>query len=301
MKKSAILIAFIWSISLPKQSSAGIWPFDDGAIDYEIAFEGVLPETAKKLELEKIARQAVDAEQPPQDESELYALSVAMAERVRKLMESHGFYDAVVRSALDEDSDDLTIIFTISKGTKYLVSDSHIVWKDIPLEVDNETQYKMKKGDPVKARIVLENADKLTDVLSKDKCFLSFDLKPRLVLDKLFHEAEVEYRIDYGAKANFGDVKIEGNSTVSPDIIKKSIVWKQGDCYSENKTDATQTKLLQSQLFSNVDISHADEANEAGEVPITLTVKDRPHRTVTAGANYAFDEGFGVTGGWEGT
>src|SRR5690606_4363685 len=70
-----------------------------------------------------------------------------------------------------------------------------------------------------------------------------------------------------------------------------------GDCFRRVELEKARLRLLQTGLFAAVDITSVPP--EDGRVPLRVTLKERNHRTVKAGAGYNMDEGPGLSSGWE--
>ncbi len=297
---SVLMLALL--VSFPQTALAGIWPFGDDAIDFEIEIKGVSDASIEKYRLEELARQVIDDDKPPIDIDQLRAISLIMAERMRSIMVSRAYYNATVNVLVDdrtETKEDPLMRFDVISNKRYTVASSELMWGQPPLVENNNTPYHLNVGDYANAKPIVENAQAIREMLAKERCYISLEVTPRAVLDALIRTAEIDYEIDYGAEANFGETFIEGASTVQDDIIRKSIKWKQGECFDVEKQKQTQTTLLQTQLFASVTISHPNEPNERGEVDMVIEVIDRPHRTVSAGAEYEFDQGPGVSASWQ--
>lgn len=277
------------------------WPFDPAGIDYEIRIEGVSNEQNKAFDLEALAEQAIDEEHPPETVDALHIFNRLMAERVRAALAAHAYFDAKAYASIDEpdDEDDTpVIIITANTGEQYHIDSHQLHWKSAELAVEDKSIFPAH-GTLADTAPLLASAEALSTQLSSKHCLLSLTISPRLILDKIAHKATIIYDIEHGGSANFGDTRFTGDSKVNESILRKRIKWKQGQCFSQNKLDKTQTSLLKTQLLSKAHITVGEQVNEEGEIPITIELKDRPHRTISAGVDYNRDDGAGFTIGWE--
>ncbi|MET0154895.1 MAG: BamA/TamA family outer membrane protein [Rickettsiales bacterium] len=278
------------------------WPFGNKGIKYSVEIDGLDKKIVKKYELEKLARQAIDKDRSPKTVGQLGVYGGLMAERIRKAMESRGYYDATARASVASVGDKGKkgkVSFDVVPGRRYKVQKSEILWENDPIEVPGVEKFFLPPGSIAEAQKILDGAEEIKRETGKNRCFLSLDVTPRVVLNRAGGTAAVQYRAAHGASANFGDTHFDGDTAVSEEILKKYVKWKKGECFTYEKVEATQTALLQTQLLASAKISYPDAPNEDGEAPMTVTVTDRPHRTVTAGATYGSDEGVGVSAGWE--
>lgn len=284
---------------------AYIWPLslflDPPVVDYDITFTTIDADLVEDYNLETYAREAIDPKNPPQDAESLRIISGVMADRVRKKLISEAYYDATVSAYLKQKDDDNAtpeMVFSVLSGQRYKIVQTEIKWKSDPLPLQTDDVF-LKRDVPATSENVLENKDNLIATLESDFCLLSYNVEPKLLLSKLDGEALLRYRVEHGGSANFGALTFTGDEGISNDILMKSISWKQGECFSQKKLDKAQTSLLQTQLIASANINVAQDTNAEGEVPVTIDITERPHRTITAGASFGTDEGIALKTGWE--
>ncbi len=104
--------------------------------------------------------------------------------------------------------------------------------------------------------------------------------------------------LDPGPLAGFGFVAIEGNKDVDTDFIASRIPFAVGDTYDPEAIRALREDLIGLGVFNSVRIEAASALDENGNLPLTLTVGERPPRFIGFGASYSTDQGFGVNGYW---
>lgn len=298
IKPTLTVLVLLTGLSQPHPAHASWWwPFGNDGLDYKIKFYGINSSTTKWFSSLKLDQPNTTT--PPKNEAELEQEAGALAERLRKALEAKGYYDAILRQRVEQDKKEYKIVYNITPGPRYIISNIRMDWQDKRLPVADLNNLKTKKKDPVDVSVIHEDSATLLTRIGKDACLLSLSVNPLLRLYGKNHTAELVFRIAHGPKANFGKTIIKGTQDVNNTVILKSVKWKQGECFEQDKINSTQTALVENQLLSSVSISAAQTPNISGEVPITLTVKERVPRTITAGANYTTDQGFGITTGWE--
>lgn len=122
--------------------------------------------------------------------------------------------------------------------------------------------------------------------------------KRKVVVDMQTKKVDAFTSVNEGPLSKFGPVNILGLKKVKEAFILKRIDWQEGQTYSSLNTEETQKRLLNSNLFSSVMISHEEEVNEKGELPITLRVSESKHRQVSLGPFYATVDGPGGMFSW---
>ncbi|HZS82553.1 MAG TPA: BamA/TamA family outer membrane protein [Stellaceae bacterium] len=120
-----------------------------------------------------------------------------------------------------------------------------------------------------------------------------------VVIDDARRTMSVTYTVAVGPKARFGAAAIEGLKTLNPGYVDRRIAWRPGAVYDERQVEATRKALVDSNLFSLVEIRHADQPDPDGRVPMTIRLSERLKHSVGAGVQYGTHFGFGASAFWE--
>lgn len=284
-------------VSPVRTQAAWWWPFGPKGIDYTIKITGVDAEMTTWIASLKLDKPTET--RPPEKPDELSQEAVALGERLRKALAAKGYYDAVIQSTVDKKSEPPVLRYTISTGKRYTIGSIAMQWPGKPLHVIATSTLKSKTGQAVDAGLIQEDALDIVKQIDAKTCLLYLDVTPVLELSGANHKTDLRFRVNHGDEAKFGPAVISGTKDVKDKVVLRSVSWKRGECFKRSKVDATQTSLIQNQLFSSVVVTPAKTVNTLGEAPITIAVKERVPRTITAGVNYGTDQGFGVTTGWE--
>lgn len=283
-------------------SLSDLWPFGKKGVAYDIAITDIKDKELRE-ELHKRAEEAVNEENLPKNEKDIQALSGVMANRVAVALKARAFYDAEAMSAVEakEGGKGYLIRITPAPGERYTVEDSIALWRG-PYEkqpVPGFAAHVVPAGEPAAAEKILAASALIAKEIQDGACLLSLDVKPAVIPDRAAKTVTVRYTIETGGEATFGPLTIKGDTRVKEEAILRFVKWKEGECYNRSDLEATENALIKSRLFSVARIDVPEQADENGAAPVTLTVKDRKHRTVTAGGRYATDTGVGVNAGWE--
>ncbi len=76
------------------------------------------------------------------------------------------------------------------------------------------------------------------------------------------------------------------------------MLWKEGDLYSEKLVEETQKRLIETNLFSSVLISHAGALDASGQLPMKIRFSESKHRSLSLGASYSTIDGPGASFSW---
>lgn len=219
-----------------------------------------------------------------------------------KALHARGYYAASIRLALDVDTDPVQVAYIVEPGGRYTVKGKQIALlppapQDIALP--DLTEIKPALGKPAEAGVLIEAARTVRDRIAEQNCLLSVEVKPALRLEPQAQAAQVYFEATAGPKANFGILDIVGNETVRDLAIRRMIPWAEGECFHASQVDEAEAALIKSGLFATTEITPASAPDAKGQVPVTVEVKERFHRTIKAGVSYMTDEGPGVSAGWE--
>jgi len=108
------------------------------------------------------------------------------------------------------------------------------------------------------------------------------------------HEAQamdVTWILSPGPAASFAPPEIAGDTAVSKRLIARITNRLSGQPYAPATLEATRRELLALGAFDTVRARAGDRLDEAGRLPVTFTMTDRPRNA--AGATLAYETNFG--------
>lgn len=214
---------------------------------------------------------------------------------LKKALRAKGYYDSDVEY-VDDEGQPLKGEYIVDQGALYTIGSITVVPKD---EFDNFDFETINAGEPLEAQKVLDAQNVLFENVQADNCYFSLDVTHKVFLNETEKTASIEFEVARGPKATFGPAIFTGHESVKDSYLRKMVTWEEGGCFRQEKIRALRTKLLESGLFVRADSVLPDAPDENGEVPVTIELKERVHRSVKAGASYYTDEGAGITLGWE--
>ena len=216
---------------------------------------------------------------------------------ILKALYAKGYYDAALDITVGDDKDGKPeAVFNIKPGERTNITAVSIIparYLNILKEID------LKTGDALEAQSVLTAQATLYKSLQEQSCAYDLDVTHQVVLNAAMTNAEVIFRVKQGKPANFGALSYTGNETVEISYLDKLVGWEAGTCFKKKRLEALRSKLLNSGLFSSAEPVLPEKAVELDTIPVTMTLKERAHRTLKAGVSYYTDEELGVSFGWE--
>ncbi|MBU0858324.1 MAG: autotransporter assembly complex protein TamA [Alphaproteobacteria bacterium] len=266
--------------------------------NYQLAGTKADPETEAyldKLLEERLAdktRTLTDEEEDSTERTrqEDYIEQTILAD-LQKGLQSRGYYKSDV--AFIDGEGPLSGQYHITYGPQYFIESLTVRPAHFKPPVPDLT------AQVLDAQIVLTAQDSLYKQVQQDRCYFSLNVRNEVILNNDKHTAAVAFVVDAGQEGNFGTVTFMGNENVKKSYLRKLLPWKDGDCFRREKIEDYKTKLLQSGLFARAEAVLPAAPGPDGQVPVTIDLRERARRTITAGMTYYTDEGPGVQFGWE--
>jgi outer membrane protein assembly complex protein YaeT len=104
-------------------------------------------------------------------------------------------------------------------------------------------------------------------------------------------QRRVVYRAVPGLLSRFGPIAVDGQMSVSENVIRRQLTFAPGDVYSRREMRESQRKIYGLELFEFANVqSGENEAPNSPDVPVRVTVGEAKHQKVTFGVGYGTEE-----------
>jgi translocation and assembly module TamA len=279
-------------------------PFVLSALAYDVHFVGM--ENADCLKALKNVSDLVNLqERPPASINGLRFRIDSDLPALMKVLRAYAYYDASITYDIEPEQTVVDITIYIHPGQQYRIG-SYEVYHGACLEpasVAGCVPFSPEKlgleieKPALSVNIVNAELQLLTE-LSRCGYPLASIEKRKVEVDMATKEVSAAVCVDEGPFTKFGPIMIFGLRNIHPRYIERRVTWKEGETYDSDLVDETQKKILRTDLFSSVLISHGDEVDQIGELPMKMRLTEARHRQISAGIFYATVEGPGVSFGW---
>ena len=102
-----------------------------------------------------------------------------------------------------------------------------------------------------------------------------------------------------GAVAHHGPLEIQGNSSVSDQIIRRQLSFRRGDLFRQSKLLDSQRRLYSLEVFQFANVQPVrEEGEQPTEIPTRVTVTEGKHRKVNFSFGYGTEERARVEADW---
>ena len=217
--------------------------------------------------------------------------------QTRKALEPYGYYRAGVATALAGSEEEGFILnVMVMPGDPVRLS-----------EVKVEAQGPGAPEDAVKTAVAafpLKSGDVLLhqkyesgkgEILSRSQALGYLDaayLTHEIDVSTAGGSARITLVLQTGPRYRFGDVTFEGAPLYPDELLRRYVVFKTGAPFSYDRLGRTQSNLVGSGYFKEVTVlPRKDDAIDL-EVPVLVTLKPAPKRTIRPGVGYGTDTGF---------
>jgi translocation and assembly module TamA len=224
-------------------------------------------------------------------------------ERFVNVLQSEGYYDAIVDYRIDTSVSPANVDVLIDPGTCYPVFEPIVrlvgaVADETPIAAE-VGGFQAIAGKPARARDILDAETRLVAGVIARGYPLARITEQRYVADHAIDAVRVEVALDTGPPARFGRVTFIGLEDVDETYVRNRIPWKDGATYDPAKVDRARRQLSATGLFSHVGIAHADHLEPDGTLPMTVTLTEGKFRAVAVGVRYDSLLGAGGGASWE--
>lgn len=295
LARSAALLAAILAAALGVPGEAAGAP-----VAHSVEITGVADE-ALKAQLVAVSETMSATREPPGSLLHLRRRADRDQKRFLDVFHSQGHYAATVDIEIDRETAPVTLRFVTVPGPVFVLRGVRIentAGRDVPLPEPAEVG--LKDGAPALADAIAAGNGLILKHL-RERGYPSPQITFR---DVLVHpdttSVEVTYRVDAGAAARFGELRLLGLAKVRPQVVEESVPWKIDDVFDERGLATLRRNLYDTGLFSTVTVSpELEDVGADGRVPVSVEVLERPQQTVAFGLEYKTDTGPSTQAHWE--
>ena len=251
--------------------------------------------------LDKVSELKTLEDKPPVSEEALRRRAERDLGRLADAAHSLGYWDAEFSYEIDTQAEPARVTVKVDPGPLYHVASVTVLGPDgQPLSVPaDETKLPLKPGDPARTAPVAATDTALVAAFGDSGHPFAKVADRRVEIDRDTKTMEVTYTLDPGPTERFGPVAITGLERLNSAYVEGRLRWRSGDVYNASKVEETRRALIESGLFSTVQITPTPDPERPGEALMTIDATERVHRTIGAGLAYNTSQGFGARAFWE--
>ena len=209
---------------------------------------------------------------------------------IKNYYHSKGFLDVSVIDVFKEINGSVDIVFEITEGKQYFVSDIKLSGNQLVTDIEIKQVLGLLEGQPYNPVGVNDNIYQLENVYhNMSKLFFSIKVN-----DNISDSVNVNITIDEGKNVSINNLYLEKIGNIDSSLIYREILFKSGDPYSKIIVDKTSKRLREMGVFSTVNIIPVRVSNSDSLVNLVLDFRRYKQREWNSSGGYdpiSFSEG----------
>lgn len=203
--------------------------------------------------------------------------------------------DSLPPSPQFDTSRPVPVTISVEAGPEFAFGTVQLEGDAAPL---NPADYGLVSGQPAGSADIIDASSKIVTALKAEGRPLAKLTNRQVVADHRTNTVAVTIGAQGGPVASLGSIAVEGADGVNPEFIAKWSRLETGKRYSPDDVKRAAQRLRKLSIISSATISNADELDQNGAVPMTITVKEAKPRYFGVGAQLSSSDGLGVEGYW---
>lgn len=198
-----------------------------------------------------------------------------------------------VDAALTRERDAFLITFNVQEGQQYTFGNISVA-SDIA-EADAAEFQGVTKTRPgsVYTPVALENDISRLERLATQQGIRFVRVEPRVSRNDRDLSLDVEFALVRGERIFVERIDIEGNSTTLDRVIRNQFTTVEGDPFNPREIRRSAERIRALGLFANAEVNARTGSTEQ-QVIVDVDVVEAPTGSLSFGANYNSDTGFGL-------
>ncbi|MDE3056228.1 MAG: BamA/TamA family outer membrane protein [Verrucomicrobiota bacterium] len=274
------------------------------SLSYEVEIAGV-PQGPLLSALHDTSQLISLQDRPP---ASLYGLRYRMQEDIpelTKVLHAFAYYDAAVHMRLGTEEEPYHVVIDVDLGPPFLLGSYEVYHGDCKERAEiascpdfSPQELGLHIGQAALSLDIVNAELNLLSQLARCGYPLAFVEKRRVEVDLKDKSVEAAACVQEGPLAHFGPATFFGLERTSPRFLESKLGWKEGEVYNADLVQETQERLLKSELFSSVYISHGEKLDEKGELPMKFRIQEARQQRIAVAASYGTVDGPGGSIAW---
>jgi len=272
------------------------------AINYDVVIEGVKNKSVRST-LEAVSNTFSYKTKPPATLSLLEHRARMDIPDMIQALKSEGYYEAEIDVGIDDTRQPPLVTFHVKPGPVFRLESVKIE----PAQGEGKPTVKLPSlrylgldlKDPARARDILDARDKIIKFYKDLGYPLAKIEEQRVVVDHETKLVTAFFKVDTGPAGYFGATTVTGLKKLNEKFVTGLLPWHEGDRYNSELVAKLQKRLIDTRIFSLVQVKQAESLDERGRLPMTIELKEHDLHTISGGLTYHTDEGPGAKVSWE--
>ena len=233
--------------------------------------------------------------------------------RLRAFYQQNGFLQPQIgyeeRTVLDTSANEIDVVFSIEEGPPLIIQDVSFYGPDSTSYAVRQFEGAVRErwidirdSNPFRIgqRYTEFNRTRIEDAVLrglKNTGFAFAQVGSDVQVDSTANTVDLRYFIDAGPRARVSEIQVQGNESVSREVVLRELPFQVGDWFSSDDLAAGQRELFGLQLF-RVALAEIPPQPRDSTVTVRYNVREASLRYVTAEGGYSRELGLTTEGQW---
>ena len=231
--------------------------------------------------------------------------------RLRRYYRQNGFLRSTISypaSQLNTEKNKIHVIFTVNEGPPLTIQNVGFYTPDLNPATDFFVGALHTKWVKFLDRHTFQTGTRYTEfeairiqdrVLTwlNDEGFAFSDVDTQASIDSTLNTVDLRYIIDPGPQGYFSEILVEGNESVSDDVLLRQLPFELGDRFSGKEISRGQQELFALNLF-RIALTDVPAQPRDSTVTVRYRVSEARHRHISAQTGFAQEAGFTLQADW---
>src|SRR5262245_60777335 len=133
----------------------------------------------------------------------------------------------------------------------------------------------LSPGEPAIAANVTAARERVLTALQEEGYPLAGVSAPIALADDGAQAIDVQFRVETGPQADLGTIAFQGLDRVNGDFAREALPLHEGERYSPSRIETARRQLIETGVFSTVNVRAADQVSNDGRIALTVDVEER--------------------------
>ena len=231
--------------------------------------------------------------------------------RLRRYYHQQGFLHPEIgysASQLDTTDNEIHVIFSIDEGPPVIIQDIGFFTPDSSYAVTQFTEGMREQWIRFRDQNTFQVGERYTDfkyirvqsnvtTWLKNQGYAFAEVQGDSTIDRQSNTADIRYFVDAGPRGYISEINIEGNESVSDDVVRRELPFDVGDRFSSRALARGEQELFALDLFRLALIEVPEQPRDS-TVAVEVRVQEADPRLVRAQTGYARTTGLILEGRW---
>lgn len=233
--------------------------------------------------------------------------------RLRRFYQKNGFLQPSIdypASQYDSTSNSIHIIFSVREGPPLKVQETEFARADTrqPAQTLFEDDGRAQDWQTFQRETALQPGERYTEVKRiriedavttwlRNEGYAFAEVRAETRIDSTANRASVQFLLDPGASAVFGEIQIDGIQSINPKVVRRELPFQEGDRFDASKVTQGQRELFGLNLF-RVALADIPSQPRDSSVTVRYRVREAKLRTLSGQVGYGGRPGVFGEGLW---